>query len=125
MQVHTIYVVEDSPLLVERLIEMLDAVPGARVTGVATGADDAIEDILAERPDMVLLDLQLAQGSGYDVLKALRAAAPEIDVYMMSSFAAEPYRRIAARLGARDFFDKGSELRRLRDLVAERAAPRH
>jgi len=93
--------------------------------GVASGANEAIADILLERPDMVLLDLQLAQGSGYDVLKALGAAAPEIDVFMMSSFAAEPYRRIAARLGARDFFDKGTDLRRVRDLVAARVAATH
>jgi len=125
MATQHIYLVEDSPLLTERLIELLDAVPGALVMGVASGADEAIEDILAERPDMVLLDLQLAQGSGYDVLKALGAAAPEIDVFMMSSFAAEPYRRIAARLGARDFFDKGTDLRRVRDLVAARVAATH
>lgn len=125
MAIQHIYLVEDSPLLTERLIELLDAVPGALVMGVASGADEAIADILLERPDMVLLDLQLAQGSGYDVLKALGAAAPEIDVFMMSSFAAEPYRRIAARLGARDFFDKGTDLRRVRDLVAARVAATH
>ena len=51
---------------------------------------------------------------------AVHEAAPEIDVYMLSSFATEPYRRLAARLGARDFFDKSSEFQRVRDTLAAR-----
>lgn len=121
----TIFVVEDSPLVRERLLEMLDAVPGARVVGLATRADEAIHDILAEHPDIVLLDLRLAQGNGFDVLRALREAAPDIDCYMLSSFASEPYRRLAARLGARDFFDKTTEFERVRDLIAARSVTRH
>jgi len=115
-----VYLVEDSPLVRERLLELLEAVPETRVVGTAAGADEAIEEILAGRPDVVLLDLRLAQGSGFDVLRALHDAAPEIDVYMLSSFATEPYRRLAARLGARDFFDKSNEFERVRDAIAAR-----
>jgi DNA-binding NarL/FixJ family response regulator len=56
------------------------------------------------------------------VLRAVQAAAPAIEVYMLSNFASEPYRRLAAELGARDFFDKSSEIERVRDVVAGRAA---
>ena len=118
METRTVYLVEDSPLVSERLLEMLDATPGARVVGVATGADEAIRDILAEHPDVVLLDIQLAQGSGFDVLRALSAQAPEIDVYMLSSSTSDPYRHLAARLGARGFFDKATEFARVREAVA-------
>jgi DNA-binding NarL/FixJ family response regulator len=118
METRTVYLVEDSPLVSERLLEMLDATPGARVVGVATGADEAMRDILAEHPDVVLLDIQLAQGSGFDVLRALSAQAPEIDVYMLSSSASDPYRHLAARLGARGFFDKATEFARVREAVA-------
>ena len=41
---------------------------------------------------------------------------------MLSNFATQPYRRLAAELGARDFFDKSTEFERVRDLVAKRAA---
>ena len=120
MTTQDIFIVEDSALVRERLLELLGEVPESRVVGVAAGADEAIEEILAERPDVVLLDLSLAQGSGFDVLRAVHEAAPEIDVYMLSSFATEPYRRLAARLGARDFFDKSSEFERVRDTLAAR-----
>jgi DNA-binding NarL/FixJ family response regulator len=121
----TVYVVEDSVLVRERLIEMLDATPGTLVVGAAARADEAIRDILEERPDVVLLDLKLAQGSGFDVLRVVHERAPEVTVYMLSSFASDPYRQLAARLGAQDFFDKSSEFERVRDIIAARSATKH
>ena len=118
-----IFLVEDSPLLRPRLAEMLGAIPGASVVGEAEHADIAIRDILAMQPDVVVLDLSLAGGtSGFEVLRAVSRQAPEIDIYMISNFVAEPYRELAERLGARDFFDKSRELERVRRVIAERAA---
>lgn len=117
-----IFLVEDSHLVLARLEAMIGTLPGARVVGTATHATRAIRGILDEKPDLVLCDLKLATGSGFDVLRAVRDAAPEIDMYMLSNFASEPYRRLAAELGARDFFDKTNDIERIRDLVAERAA---
>ncbi|MDH3319271.1 MAG: response regulator transcription factor [Betaproteobacteria bacterium] len=125
MHTQTIYLVEDSPLVRERLLEMLDAVPGARVVGMAARADEATQDILAEQPDIVVLDIRLAQGSGFDVLRAVHERAPQIDVYMLSSFDSDPYRRLALQLGARDFFDKALDFGRVRDIVAARVAQAH
>lgn len=125
MQTRTVYVVEDSPLVRERLLEMLDDMPGARVVGSAGRADEAIHGILAGHPDIVLLDIRLEQGSGFDVLRSVHEIAPEIDIYMLSSFASDPYRQLALRLGARDFFDKTTEFGRVRDAVAAHAVTRH
>lgn len=120
-----VFLVEDSAPLVQRLEEMLAAIEGVRTVGSAARADDAIRSILDLRPDAVLCDISLAQGTGFDVLRALHAQAPEVEVYMLSNFATEPYRRLAARLGARDFFDKSTELGRMRDAVAGRARSQH
>ncbi|HUJ86843.1 MAG TPA: response regulator transcription factor [Burkholderiales bacterium] len=120
-----VYLVEDSPAILERLEALLATVEGARTVGRASRAGEAIEGILAERPDLVVLDLKLAEGSGFDVLRAVRGAAPGIDVYMLTNFASEPYRRLAERLGARDLFDKSTEFERVRDAVRDRAATAH
>ena len=120
-----VFLVEDSAQVVQRLEEMLAAIDGVRTVGSAASADEAIREVLTLHPDAVLCDISLAQGTGFDVLRALHAQAPEVDVYMLSNFATEPYRRLAARLGARDFFDKSTELVRLRDAVAERVRSRH
>ena len=117
----SIYLVEDSVLVRDRLSALLACVPGTRIVGQASGAREAIDDILAKHPDVVLCDLNLQQGSGFDVLRALTARAPEIECYMLSNFATQPYRRLAAELGARDFFDKSNEIECVRDLFAKRA----
>ena len=117
-----IFLVEDSHLVLARLESLLGSLPGVRIAGTAAHAERAVRNILDEKPDLVLCDLKLATGSGFDVLRAVREAAPEIEVYMLSNFASEPYRRLAAELGARDFFDKSSEIERVRDMVAQRAA---
>ena len=124
-QTMNVFLVEDSAQVVQRLEELLGAIRGVRTVGSAGRADEAIREVLTLRPDAVLCDISLAQGTGFDVLRALHAQAPEVDVYMLSNFATEPYRRLAARLGARGFFDKTTELERMRDAVAARAASHH
>jgi len=117
-----VFLVEDSAPVRERLTEMLQDLPDTRVLGHAAEADGAIRDILAAAPDVVLLDISLAAGSGFDVLRAVRPQAPQIDFYLLSNFAAFPYRQLAETLGARGFFDKAREFERVREVIAERAA---
>jgi DNA-binding NarL/FixJ family response regulator len=119
-----VFVVEDSPAVCERLQTMLAGIEGTQAVGAAATAQGAIEGILAAQPDVVVLDLRLAEGSGLDVLRALRAAGPAgeaIAVYMLSNFAEAPYRRLAERLGAQGFFDKSTEFERVRDVLSAHA----
>jgi DNA-binding NarL/FixJ family response regulator len=117
-----VFLVEDSPIVRQRLEALLAEVPGAEIVGRAAGATTAIREILQLRPDLVVLDVQLAEGSGFDVLRALHAGAPELDVIMLTNYSADPYRQIAERFGARAFFDKSKEFERVRDFVALGAA---
>lgn len=117
-----VFIVEDSPIIRERLLALLGSIEGAAAVGQASSAEEAIDAILQAQPDAVVLDLKLSAGSGFDVLRAVHERAPGIDLYMLSNFAAEPYRRMAARLGARDFFDKSNEFQRVREVLTARAA---
>lgn len=116
-----VFLVDDSAPVRERIEALLASLEGARVVGHAEGADDAAARILALGPQVVILDLKLAQGSGFDVLRAVCPQAPHIDVYMLSNFATDAYRRTAAQLGARGFFDKTQEFAQLMELLAQRA----
>jgi DNA-binding NarL/FixJ family response regulator len=110
-----VFLVDDSPLVRQRLALMVGGLPQTEVVGQAAGVDEAIRGILAARPDVVLLDLSLDHGgSGFEVLSAIRAQDPAIAFYVLSNFASEPYRRHAERLGALAFFDKSTDLERLR-----------
>ena len=117
-----VFLVEDSALLRSRLEAMVRSIAGSVMVGQAAAAPAAIESILAARPDAVVLDLHLEEGNGFDVMKALQQAAPQIAVYVLTNFPSEPYRRKAAALGARGFFDKSAEFDRLRAALAAQAA---
>jgi DNA-binding NarL/FixJ family response regulator len=116
-----VFLVEDSAAIRERVAAMLEATPNAELVGHAADAEGAIRDILAGTPDVVLLDISLAGGSGFDVLRAVRPQAPQIDFYVLSNVSAYPYRQLADTLGARGFFDKATEFERVRELIAARA----
>jgi DNA-binding NarL/FixJ family response regulator len=117
-----VFLVEDSDLLRQRVSAMLAAIPGAALVGHAGTAGAALEGIRAAEPDVVVCDVRLEEGSGFDVLKALRQSAPAIDVYMLTNFATESYREAAERYGARGFFDKSTQFDRLREVLVARAA---
>lgn len=119
-----VFLVEDAPAIRDRLLALLDAIPGARVVGHAGRADDAIARIAECLPDAVVLDLNLAHGSGIDVLRALRHTAPFTAIYVLTNFATAPYRRLCTTLGARGFYDKSTEFEAVRDAVAAQALHR-
>src|SRR5262245_8394478 len=112
-----VFLVEDAPLLRERLTALITSV-GATPVGHAEGAREAIDAILAVKPDAVVLDLSLKEGNGFDVLRGVRKVAPEIVFFVLTNHPIESFRTAATRLGARGFFDKSSEFEKLRDLLA-------
>jgi DNA-binding NarL/FixJ family response regulator len=116
-----VFLVEDAPLLRERLTALIAAISGASVVGHAAGAKDALDGILAARPDAVVLDIHLAQGNGFDVMRGLRAAAFAPGIYVLTNYPLDGYRQVAERLGALGFFDKSHEIPKLRDALAARA----
>ncbi|MGB3937629.1 MAG: response regulator transcription factor [Burkholderiales bacterium] len=120
---YDVFLVEDSPILRTRVEAMLASIPGARLVGHAAEAASAIQGILAARPRAVVLDIRLADGNGFDVLRAVRERQPEVDFYVLTNFANDAYRQMAEKLGARGFFDKTNEFERLQSVLAAAAAP--
>src|SRR4051812_33182757 len=103
-------------MLRDRLLGILASIPGAVPCGHAAGAAEAVEGIEAARPDVVVLDIQLETGNGFDVLRAVGNTAA---VYVLTNFANDGYRRKAESLGARGFFDKSTEVEKLRQALVQ------
>lgn len=117
-----VFIVEDSPLVLKRLAARIDTLPDTRVVGHAAGALEAVRAIVSKKPDVVVIDLKLAQGTGFDVLIELHEKAPGIDLYMLSNHSAGYFRRQAEWLGARGFFDKTTQFESVYEVLAARAA---
>jgi two-component system OmpR family response regulator len=115
----SVYLVEDSSLVRDHLIDCVTENGFGRVVGYADNEDDAVAEILRTRPDAVLLDIQLRAGNGLNVLRKLRALLQESmpAVVMFMDFAMTDFGRYATAYGARYFLDKASGLKHLRALL--------
>lgn len=121
---HLIVYVEDEPLnaaLVESVIGLL---PGRRLL-VAPTVADAVRLLAVESPSLVLLDLNLPDGSGLDVLRVVRAdpRLSGVPVYMLSADATEESTRQARDLGATRFITKPFDLGEFLSLVEVATPP--
>ncbi|HUI10206.1 MAG TPA: response regulator [Bacteroidota bacterium] len=87
-----------------RVIHRLNALPCVQVIGQSREAGDTVAQVSAARPDLVVLDLLLADGDGLGVLRALRRSWP-LPVVIMTSSARNPQtRKECLREGADYFF---------------------
>ena len=114
-----VFVVEDSPSIRSRLVELLGEISGVRVIGEAETPADAISGIFQTQPDCVVLDFGLVGGTGVDVLRAVHPALPEIPFIVLTNHASTQYRRVCMEAGASWFLDKSTEFEKLKDLVAQ------
>lgn len=109
-----IIVVEDSDALRNLYCSIVSEIDGLSLVGNFAGAAQAIAAIRRDRPDIVLLDIQLGDGSGIEVMQAVANESPQSKVIVASNFADPTYQRYFADAGAYAFFDKSHELRAVR-----------
>jgi DNA-binding NarL/FixJ family response regulator len=125
-----VLLIEDSPLIRERLAESI-AEPGRiEIVGQADSEQAAIGMLAAAPWDAMVLDLQLRHGTGLGVLRALISRRPpNVKVIVLTNYAFPQYRAKSMALGADYFFDKAREYHRVRevldDLASDRAADVH
>ncbi len=101
-----IVIVEDSELVRDGLRRTLAGVPGARVAGMAEHEEDAVALIAETRPDVVILDLGLASGSGLSVLRRVRAQGCGSRILVLTHSVDDAYRLACEDAGADGFYDK-------------------
>lgn len=114
-----VLLIEDSPRLVDRLREIIDGIGGVEVIGTADTEGDAIREAKQQQPDVMLLDLQLRQGTGFEVMRQLRGTEVNPITIVMTNYALPEYRRLAMELGAFRFLDKTNEFDQLPDLLRQ------
>ena len=95
--------VEDETSITEPLSEALQREGFA--TEVARTAADALLIAARTQPDLVLLDVMLPDGSGYDVCRSLRAES-EVPIIMLTARGEETDRIVGLELGADDYIVK-------------------
>ena len=114
-----VYVVEDSPHLQDSLLVFLHAPGQVEIVGLADNEAEAVAASLANPVDVVIVDLNLREGSGIAVIEKLRRAQsnaqPKIIVFTNQPF--PEIKQRAMQLGADYFFDKSADAQSVRDTL--------
>ena len=114
-----VFIVDDSPVVRDRLAAMIAEVPNVEVVGQADIAFEAIYSIRRLRPAVVVLDISMPGGSGMYVLETVKKDRPVPVVIMLTNFAQEQYRQKCLQLGADYFFDKSTEFERVTEVLRQ------
>ena len=114
-----VLIVEDSPIIRARLMESLAEIPNIEVVGEAETESAALAAMVDRGWDAAVLDLQLRQGTGLGLLKALaqRGRPAHAKVIVFTNYAFPQYRDRSLALGADYFFDKAREFHRVREVL--------
>jgi len=100
-----ILLVDDHAIVRSGLRDLLVAALGANVSEAATG-HDALQQVRRERPEMVLLDLNLPDFGGLDLLRKIIQAVRTVRVIVLTMHAEAAYAARAMALGARGYLSK-------------------
>lgn len=74
----SVLVIDDEQIARRRLIRILRGIEGVEVVGEAVDVDSAVEAALRLRPDLLLIDVQMPGGDGFDVVAKLNSQSPPV-----------------------------------------------
>ena len=99
-------IVDDQPLIRRGLAMMLASEPGIEVVGQAADGLEAIEQALATRPDVVVMDLQMPRASGVVATREITARLPATRVVVLTTYDHDELVFEAIRAGAQAYLLK-------------------
>ena len=112
-----ILVVDDHPVVREGIDALVRRQPDMRIVAQAANGHEAIEKFRAHRPDITLMDLQMPEMNGLDVLIALRGEFPEARVIVLTTYIGDMQVLRAIKAGARAYLLKTALHKELLDTI--------
>ena len=82
----SVSIVDDEKKLCQSIATFLDGSPGFRCVSIYGSAEAALQHLPADRPDVVLMDINMAGMDGIECVRRLKALAPEIQILMLTVY---------------------------------------
>ncbi|MCW3118872.1 MAG: two component transcriptional regulator, LuxR family [Chitinophagaceae bacterium] len=114
-----VIVVEDHKLVRELWVGMLTANKDIKIVGESGMFDTAIEMIKSKNPDIVLLDINLSPGSGFDAVPLIRQFSPTTRIIIISMHNQPSYCKKMMGLGAMGYVTKNSSQKEMFKAIDE------
>lgn len=112
-------IIDDSPIIRERLMNMVKEMELFDDIRTAGSYGEAEQLIREKNPDIILLDLNLPDKNGFEVLKMLKKRGISSTVVVVSNNSDIAYREQSLALGAYRFIDKSNEFELIEDILRE------
>ncbi|MEV7782632.1 response regulator transcription factor [Kitasatospora sp. NPDC088351] len=110
-----VLVADDQTVVREGIVMLLGLLPGIEVVGAAADGEEAVALVERHHPDVVLMDLRMPRCDGVEATRRIRAAHPETEVVVLTTYADDDSLFPALRAGARGYLTKdagGEEIAR-------------
>ncbi len=99
-------IVDDSAVFRKALLELLIEETMCQVVGVAADGWEALQLARAERPDLILMDLNMPVWDGLKATRHIKAEMPQVRILLLTASSAEDVREVAMGYGAEDCLSK-------------------
>jgi DNA-binding NarL/FixJ family response regulator len=111
-------IVDDSPYIRSNLKKLFSGIESINVSGEAENSGQAIELVNQTKPDIIILDVELKNSSGFDVLKYVKNEKfSHKPIVIMFTNHSSLYKEKAIELGTDYFFDKINDLDNLLNTI--------
>ncbi|MER5887092.1 response regulator transcription factor [Streptomyces sp. NPDC001941] len=117
-----VLIVDDQMMVREGFSVLLGAMPDIEVVGEAVNGREAVAQVAALRPDVVLMDIRMPELNGIEATREIVAADGDAKVLVLTTFDLDEYVYQALRAGASGFLLKDASARQLADGVRVVAA---
>lgn len=110
-----VLIADDHEIMREGLRALLEPHEDIEVVGEATNGQEAIDQVAALKPDLVLMDITMPVMNGLDATRAIKKAYPDVKILILTMHEGEAYFFNILEAGASGYFIKGGSSS---DLVA-------
>lgn len=110
-------VVDDQELMRDGLVFILQRQPGIDVVGTAVDGQDALRQVAALAPDVILMDVRMPVMNGIQATASIRQQFPHIQVLMLTTFDDDAYIMEALQVGAVGYILKNVPAQDLADAI--------
>lgn len=105
----TVLIADDHPLFRKGMRSLLETMPDVTLIGEAKSGREAVELALAHQPDIILMDLQMPDGSGLAATRELNKRSPNIRILVVTLFEDDDSIFTALRAGAHGYILKDAD----------------
>jgi DNA-binding NarL/FixJ family response regulator len=103
---YRILVVDDHPIVRRGLRSLIESQSGLEVCAEAANGVEAMQHVIKNRPDLVVLDLTMPEKNGLEVARLIREESPSTNVLILTMHFSEEVAREVLRCGARGYILK-------------------